>query len=558
MSYRRAVFKPDQQHQALLFPPTLGDLLDEHHRVRLISRIVDGMDLSSIYQTYKGGGSSAYSPKMILKVLLLAYSDRIYSCREIERACRESVPYLWLCGFSAPDHNTLYRFRKYRLQDSLPKIHAHVLATLFDQGYINLDDYYLDGTKMEAISGRYTAVWAKRAAKYSQSVQDRINAALAELHDHWERQDADDESDPPSPPSVDDSEAALQAIAELNEVLCEQEPQDRNERLEVQKARTKLRNLAKNEVSRLADYERQLEVLDGRSSYAKTDTDAVFMRTKDDHLRNGQLKPSYNVQAGVCSHFVVNLTVHNTPSDMACFEGHLELLRQLLTERGLPLPSTICADAGYGRLQNYEYCKARGLTAYVKYSGYDHKKLKAEQCFQTRYLDYDAEHDVMICPQGEPMVARVTHLDKTSTGYPIKVTEYHAPRSVCQSCPLRLSCLNAGCKDPKPADELPTHRVVKVNAAHRRACLQAKELLDSEQGQRHRQLRNVQIEGFFAQLKANMGRRRLTMKGLVGARIELGLTAVGMNLRRYARLVAEGIKQGGGLPSLEGLAPKMG
>ncbi|MEL6834534.1 MAG: transposase, partial [Bacteroidota bacterium] len=104
-SGRGVVFKPYVQNQGWLFPPTLGEMIAPHHKVRLINQAIDGMAIDQVLSTYKGGGTSSYHPKMLLKILVYAYVEKIYSSRMIEKACHENICFMWLSGMQHPDHN---------------------------------------------------------------------------------------------------------------------------------------------------------------------------------------------------------------------------------------------------------------------------------------------------------------------------------------------------------------------------------------------------------------------------------------------------------------------
>ena len=96
----------------MLFLPSFEELIAPNHIVRLVSRAIDGMQLDTLLNAYEGGGASNYHPKMLLKVLVYGYIDRLYSSRRLENATRENVNFMWLTGLKVPDHNTINRFRK--------------------------------------------------------------------------------------------------------------------------------------------------------------------------------------------------------------------------------------------------------------------------------------------------------------------------------------------------------------------------------------------------------------------------------------------------------------
>jgi transposase len=180
-------FKPYEQHQGMLFLPSFEELIPQEHIVRLVSRAIDGMQLDTLLNAYEGGGASNYHPKMLLKVLVYGYIDRLYSSRRLEKAARENVNFMWLTGLRAPDHNTINRFRKGQLKDTVKDVFAGVLLLLIEEGMVRLEDYHIDGTKIESAANRYTFVWAKSVAGHKGRLLARINALLDQIETENER-----------------------------------------------------------------------------------------------------------------------------------------------------------------------------------------------------------------------------------------------------------------------------------------------------------------------------------------------------------------------------------
>ena len=170
-------FRSYDQHQLSLLPPSLDELIDEHHVVRLVNRIIDGIDLSPLLAQYEKSGGANYHPSLMLKVLVYAYLNNTYSSRKIEGCVRENIHFMWLAGMQTPDHNTINRFRTDRLGPVLKTVFGQVVHLLAAEGYVDLKRAYLDGTKIEANAGRYTFVWGK-SLKTSKA---RIARQLEEL-----------------------------------------------------------------------------------------------------------------------------------------------------------------------------------------------------------------------------------------------------------------------------------------------------------------------------------------------------------------------------------------
>ena len=153
------IFKPYNQQQVMLLPPSLEELIEEHHPVRVVNKVIDRINIEPIRKRYKGGGTSSYDPRMLLKVLVYSYIKNIYSSRKIEELTKENIHMMWLSGMSRPDHHTINRFRSERLKDVLQEIFSEVVMMLVEFGQISIKELYVDGTKLEANANRYTFVW---------------------------------------------------------------------------------------------------------------------------------------------------------------------------------------------------------------------------------------------------------------------------------------------------------------------------------------------------------------------------------------------------------------
>lgn len=258
------------------------------------------------------------------------------------------------------------------------------------------------------------------------------------------------------------------------------------------------------------------------------------MRTKDDHLGNGQLKPCYNIQAGTENQFIINYTVHQTPSDMAVFCNHMDDTLELLKSIEACKPKRIGADAGYGSEENYEYLEQNNIEAYVKYPGY-YKEQKAnynKQPFHRNTLHYNEEKDFYVCPMGQRMLPFKTTTQTTSTGYKQTITIYKA--QCCENCPLKGQCHKAA-----------GNREIKRNHAVEKYRQQAKQRLHSLRGIRMRKQRNIDVEAVFGHIKQNRHFRRFLLTKLDGVSTEFGILAIAHNIRKWWTLIQN---QGSGVP----------
>jgi transposase len=356
LSKSKIVFKDYNPGQNFLFPPNLSELIDSNHPVRTVSEVIDGLDISNLIEHYKPGGTSAYHPKMLLKVLVYGYLCNIYSSRKLEQALKENVHFMWLSAMNRPDHNTLNRFRSEKLKGELKDIFAQIVLYLENEGLVSLQTVFTDGTKIEANANRYTFVWGKSI----KNNKERIETQLEELW-NYTQQVAKEEM-------KDTSEIVFKSMykEKLKSVIKTIDHTLKKKKIP-SKIRQKINYAKKNWPDNLEKYEKQQEILKSRNSYSKTDPDASFMRMKEDHMGNGQLKAAYNLQLSTENQFIINYTLHPNPGDTKTLLPHIENFEHLYNK----CPKEIVTDAGYGSEENYTFLQKRRIKAYIKYNYFD-------------------------------------------------------------------------------------------------------------------------------------------------------------------------------------------
>ena len=148
----KITYKPYNQGEQWLLPPSLDELVPQNHFVRIVSKTVDELEIEEVFaRNTKGGGASRYNPVMLLKVLIYCYMTGIYSSRQIAKQCRENVNVMWLTGFQKPDFRTINAFRSEKLKDSIEEIFVSTVRLLNRKGYVSLEKYFVDGTKIYKI-----------------------------------------------------------------------------------------------------------------------------------------------------------------------------------------------------------------------------------------------------------------------------------------------------------------------------------------------------------------------------------------------------------------------
>jgi len=501
-------FKEYAQNQIMLIPPSLEEMIDKNHPVRIVNQVIDRIDIDPLFVKYKGGGTSSYHPRMLLKIVVFAYLSNIYSSRRMEAACKENIHFMWISGMNTPDHNTINRFRSERLKGVLKQVFGKVVELLVAQGLVNLKEIYLDGTKIESRANRYTFVWGN-AIKAN---KERIKKQLEELWNYTQTI-ANEELTDITPTSFDeiDSKKVTETINKINEALKDKPIS--------KKVNQKLKYASKNWPDTLDRYDDQEKVLNGRNSYSKTDPDATFMRMKEDHMLNGQLKPAYNWQISTQDQFILNYSIHQNRTDTKTLSSHLQGFNKLYGQ----MPATVTADAGYGSEQNYQFLAEQYIQAFVKdnYFDKDQNGIDKKHPFIADKLYYNNEEDCYYCPMGQQMKRTGTSTQTNYDGFKQSYACYQAQN--CQGCPLRGMC-----------HENTGNRVIKVNHQLRLLKAEARALLLSEEGIKHRKKRPWDVEPVFGNIKYNKGFKRFMLSGCDKVEIEAGLLSIAHNLKKWS------------------------
>ncbi|QUL58043.1 IS1182 family transposase [Paenibacillus tritici] len=498
----------------LCLPMDLEEDIPSNHLARVVNTAVNRLDDSIFDAAYPGGGRDSYHPKMLTKVMIYAYTQRIYSSRQIAKAVRESIPFMWLAGRQRPDFRTLNRFRSQRMKNVLETVFTAVLQFLADEKYVSLEHYFVDGTKIEANANRYTFVWGKAVSKHKSKLQEKVQA-LFEGIEAAEKQEEQEHRGQDLSELGESAEISSEKLEQMTQALESQlleKPKDKP----LKKA---VRKLRKDLLPRLQKYEQYQKLLGDRNSFSKTDPEATFMRMKEDHMRNGQLKPGYNVQIGTENQFILTYSIHQRPTDTRCLEPHLEKAQQILGK----WPKTVIADAGYGSEENYAYLENRGIQAVVKYGSYHKEKTKAWKANVGKIENwtYDTGEDHWVCPAGNMLRFHRESKETLESGYEIRRRHYRS--SSCEGCPLKERCTKAA-----------GNREVVVSLERLRYQNQARKILRSEEGYALAVRRMTEPESVFGQLKNNRGFRRFLLRGMEKVTLEVGWLSLAHNLLKQA------------------------
>lgn len=505
----KVIFKSYTENDSLLLPPSLGDLVSPTHPARIVSNIIDHLDISSIESKYKGGGTSSYNPRMLIKVLVYGYMCNTFSGRKIERQLKENIIYMWLSGYSTPDFRTLNLFRSQRLNGDFESIFTQVVELIHREGLVTLDVQYIDGTKIESIANKYTFVWKGTVDTYDERLKTKVDAVLRQAEKVISSEE--DKVGTTIGMNAEEFQRRVDNIVEKIEKVPS----------EMQK---EIKKISKESLPKMMEYQRQREILQERGSYSKTDHDATFMRMKEDYMGNGQLKPGYNVQISTENQYITNYGIYQKPGDTTTLIDYLESFDRKYHRQS----KEIVADSGYGSEQNYDYMLHNKIVPYVKYN-YFHMDIRKERkrpsdAYKLPFPYYNSDDDYFVCSMGQHMTYIGKRDRKSENGHIGEYRQYMAQD--CSRCPIKGVCTKAK-----------GNRIYEVNLNLMKQKQLVRELLTSERGLMHRSKRPIEPEAVFGQIKYDCGFKRFRLKSLPKVSVEFGLVALAHNLRKYANSI---------------------
>lgn len=520
--------KSYNNNDSLFFLLNPNEDISENDSVRIVDAVVESLDLSEFKKLYREKGRCAYHPKMMLKIILYAYMNNIYSCRKIEKAVQRDIHYIWLAAQERPDFVTINRFRN-RVKSEINNIFTQTVLVLAERGFITLDVEYIDGTKIESKANKYTFVWRKTVEKNRAKLQEKIRVLLGRIDDVI-AQDKAAESD-----KVEFTpETQTSLISDLQDSLAaESEPSGKEQKKQMREKKKQIKELEKHR-DKLNEYDGRLEQMGDRNSMSKTDPDATFMRMKEDAMNNGQTKPGYNLQISAENQFITDFALFPNPTDTLTL---IPFFNSFLDRYG-HLPSVAVADSGYGSEENYRFMDEAGMEAYVKYNRFhlEQRPRYKPNPFHHDNFHYNADEDYYVCPMGQHMTRIGTAHSKTASGYRSENARYRAQN--CKGCPLRCMCYKA------KGDR----RIIEVNHRLNKYKKKARELLTSEDGLKHRGRRCIEPEAVFGQMKFNMAYRRFRHFGKDKVTMDFAFFAIAFNIKKMCSKIAKQTKNGGNTP----------
>jgi len=514
----------NEEGYQLKLPLNLETIIPSDDSVRLLSQFVEAMDLTDLYSTYER--INTVSPRTLLKIVLYSYMNGDYSSRSMELNCKRDINFKYLLeGKPVPDHATFARFRSIHFAPCAKRILAEMSNLFYELGEVSGETIFIDGTKIEACSNKYTFVWKKAVTKNQEKLLIKIAALIAECEQLYGIQ------------IVHGDTVKMKHVKRLRKKLYALKQEENIKFVHgIGKRKSPLQKsieTLEEYLERLKGYTKKLHICGKRNSYSKTDPDATFMRMKEDAMGNGQLKPAFNLQHGVDSEYIVWLTIGPQPTDTTTLIPFLKETEEYLAFKY----QKIIADAGYESEENYVFLDQNQQLSFIKPSNYEISKKRTykNDIGRIENMDYDEKSDSYICKNGKQLSFTHVRRSKSKTGYVSEKNIYQCEE--CKDCPYKKECIKGNnCKIP--IEE--RNKVLSVAKTFLKYREEDLERILSDEEILLRINRSIQAEGSFSEMKQDMQFRRYLSRGTSNVLAESVLLAMAKNVNKLHNKIQKG------------------
>lgn len=542
--------------------------LPDDDPVYTLKKVMEELDFSGLLACCSEKGRTGYNPIMMYAVVTYANMRGVRAVDRIVELCERDLAFIWLTKGLKPRRDAFYDFKGKKLTgEVLDEINYQFLRRLNQEGLITLKELFIDGTKIEANANRYTFVWRGSINYHLAGLLDTIDSLYAKYNaflnenGYGAKYDLGNalmfiiegmdkvrsvieqnrkrkltkhkklsnntviEIDLCSPLEILKLQKNLLTIAAGEGIEFVQGKGKRKP--EIQQLYEELENCG----ARLMEYKECFEIMGkDRNSYSKTDLEATFMRMKEDHMLNGQLKPAYNVQIAVENYFIIHGYVSNDRTDyntlIPVLEKHRKAFGDSLEE--------VTADSGYCSEKNLLYLKQNGIASYIKLQDHEKRKTRAyaediSKYYNMTYQVFEDEH-YYICHDGRELRHLRTET-KEQEGYTQTFEVYGC--ADCSGCEHKARCLYKY-NEEKNAER---NKVMKINEQWEELKEDSHANIQSEKGILKRQIRSIQTEGHFGDIKENEDFRRFNYRSSEKVYKEFMLYAIGRNINKYHRFL---------------------
>ena len=472
-------FRTYDQHQVMMLPPTLEELIPANHLVRILDLVVEQLDLTALYASYSEEGQPGYHPKLLVKILLYGYASGVRSSRKIAQKLESDVFFMYLACMQRPDFRTISDFRKLK-RSYLQDYFTQVLLMCRQLGIVSLGHVAIDGSKVKASAAKDHTKDYEDLLVLENNISQEVQAILDTA------QQIDDDEDQAHGPDKRGDELP-QELAQKERLL---------EKLQAAK---------------------QTLIQQGLKRVNTTDPDARFMRTPQ-----GNIDVCYNTQLAVDSghQLIVACDVTSEEHDHHQFIPMCDKVVESLQQT----PQQVSADAGYHSGAAYLYLEQHGIDGYLPDTAFtkevDEDGNESISPFDRRRFIYQQADNTYRCPADQ-----VLTFVRNDARNGVKFKIYQG--TTCPSCHVKEQCIS------KPMAQYRQIQIYENDAF--KAQMRAK--LHSPEGKQRYLKRLGTVEPVFAQLKHTLGFRQFLLRGLDKVKTEFRILCTAYNIKKLCRVI---------------------
>jgi len=496
------VIREDKMGQTWLFPPRISDLIPNDHICHLVAEIVKNVNVSNAENKYKSRpGNPAYSRRMLLRLMVMATIDGVYSSRKISKLAHENVVYMYLTGNEKPDFRTICNFRKEN-KELIKNAFEETVAISRKLGLLKLGHLSTDGTKLKANASNSNTLSKEEIDEVKRIIDKGIEIDVEE-----DRLYGDAKGDE-LPPELNTREKIRKKIKDIEKIRDKK--LKRSAKNVIEQYAIGDENQKRNVLAKLDKAKEEIEK-SGQKAVSLTDPEARFMKNKK-KLNELSYNPQITVDNG--SGMIVACDVTQDCTDHEQLEPQIESTEKNLG--GLPNDIKISADNGYFSGSNLQYLEKKGLEGYIPNSKQAQqmkgKKVKESPYSKDKFV-YDEKTDCFICPQGQVLTCKGVYKGNNDT------TRYAYYSTGCHKCSHQVEC--AGKNRVKV--------ITSLGYEAERKRMDAK--MQSKEGIKEYRKRGETVEWPFGNIKQNMRFKEFMTRGIENVKNEHNLICMAHNFK---------------------------
>jgi transposase len=458
-----------------------------------VAEILDEVKPKQSFQ----GGRPEINRYDLFSTILYGFAFRNSTLREMEDICKYDLRYISLMSGEQPSHVVFGNYINEFILPNRQRIFTALMRQIVQVCGLDLEDVFIDGTKIEANANKYKFVW--KPTTYHTKLCDKVRALLKSCN--LERGVPEKDIFP--------SSLIAQKLADISELI--QQSDNSKQLSKIHKELIKC-------LEKALEYEEEERICGpDRNSYYKTDHDATAMTLKSDYYSGlgSNMHAAYNVQVAVCKGFAMAYHVSQNRNDIKDFVPTLEQFHEIYGK----YPENVCVDSGYGSLENYRYMKKHHIGNYVKHQSWQgNASGKNPAAYRLN------DDDTITCLNGKigKQVSIEGRHPKNKGNVFYRITG-------CKKCDYRQYCKRW---QKRKSDNF---KIFEVNPELKRFIQQAEANLLSPKGIEIRVNRSCQNEGSYGVLKQDMHYIRFRRRSLSKVETEYMLTFLGYNIRKLFR-----------------------